>query len=122
LVRLVVADSAFRDDWVHLPHDALVSALARAAVLTSAETNHATNRYCNEPRRARRGTGARRVERRGTGEARAVSGNREAIARLTLPELERLLFATLTGMPVETFNAEVRKWIAEAKDPRWKRP
>jgi hypothetical protein len=41
---------------------------------------------------------------------------------LTLPELERLLFATLTGMPVETFNAEVRKWIAEAKDPRWKRP
>jgi hypothetical protein len=25
-------------------------------------------------------------------------------------------------MPVETFPAEARKWLAEAKDPRWKRP
>ena len=51
-----------------------------------------------------------------------MSGNREAIAKLTLPDLEKIAFATLTGMPVETFNAEVKKWIAEAKDSRWKRP
>ena len=51
-----------------------------------------------------------------------LSGNREAIAKLSLPDLEKLLFATLTGMSVDTFNAEVKKWIAEAKDPRWKRP
>ena len=51
-----------------------------------------------------------------------MSGNREAIAKLPLPELEKILVATLTGMSVETFNAEVKKWIAEAKDPRWKRP
>jgi hypothetical protein len=25
-------------------------------------------------------------------------------------------------MPVETFQAEVKKWLAEAKDPRWKKP
>ena len=25
-------------------------------------------------------------------------------------------------MPVETFQADVKKWLAEAKDPRWKRP
>jgi phosphoglycolate phosphatase-like HAD superfamily hydrolase len=25
-------------------------------------------------------------------------------------------------MSVDTFNAEVKKWLAEAKDPRWKRP
>ena len=50
-----------------------------------------------------------------------LSGNREAIAKLTLPELEKILFATLTGMSVDTFNAEVKKWISEAKDPRWKR-
>ena len=48
-----------------------------------------------------------------------LSGNREAIAKLSLLDLEKILFATLTGMPVETFNAEVKKWLGEAKDPRW---
>ena len=51
-----------------------------------------------------------------------MSGNREAIAKLPENELIKILAATLTGMSVETFNAEVRKWLAEAKDPRWKRP
>jgi hypothetical protein len=30
--------------------------------------------------------------------------------------------ATLTGMSVDEFNGEVKKWIAAARDPRWKRP
>jgi phosphoglycolate phosphatase-like HAD superfamily hydrolase len=51
-----------------------------------------------------------------------MSGNREAIAKLPLQDLEKILAATLTGMSVETFNAEVKKWIEAAKDPRWKRP
>lgn len=51
-----------------------------------------------------------------------LSGNREAIAKLTLPDLEKIIAATFTGMPVDDFNAEVSKWIASAKDPRWKRP
>jgi phosphoglycolate phosphatase-like HAD superfamily hydrolase len=51
-----------------------------------------------------------------------LSGNREAIAKLPLQDLEKILAATLTGMSVETFNAEVKKWIEAAKDPRWKRP
>ena len=51
-----------------------------------------------------------------------LSGNREAMAKLTLPDLEKIIAATFTGMPVEDFNAEVAKWIASAKDPRWKRP
>lgn len=51
-----------------------------------------------------------------------LSGNREAIAKLSLPDLERILVATLTGMPVEEFNAEAKKWLATAKDARWKRP
>jgi phosphoglycolate phosphatase-like HAD superfamily hydrolase len=51
-----------------------------------------------------------------------LSGNREAIAKLSLHDLEEVLVATLTGMPVETFQAEVNKWIATAKHPRWKRP
>jgi phosphoserine phosphatase len=51
-----------------------------------------------------------------------LSGNREAIAKLSLHDLEKILFATLTGMPVEDFEAEAKKWLATAKDPRWKRP
>lgn len=51
-----------------------------------------------------------------------LSGNREAIAKLPMPDLIKILAATLTGIPVETFQADVKKWLAEAKDPRWKRP
>jgi phosphoglycolate phosphatase-like HAD superfamily hydrolase len=51
-----------------------------------------------------------------------MSGNQEAIAKLPLKDLEKILAATLTGMPVETFNAEVRAWLDTARDPRWKRP
>ena len=51
-----------------------------------------------------------------------LSGNREAIAKLSMKDLEKILAATLTGMTVDEFNAEATKWIATAKDPRWKRP
>ncbi|MGB0134572.1 HAD family hydrolase [Dokdonella sp.] len=51
-----------------------------------------------------------------------LSGNRKAIAKLTLPDLEKIIAATFTGMPVDDFNAEVSKWMASARDPRWKRP
>ena len=51
-----------------------------------------------------------------------MSGNREAIAKLTEKDLLRIVAATLTGMSVETFNTEVKKWIAEARDSRWKKP
>src|SRR5499426_2750978 len=51
-----------------------------------------------------------------------LSGNREAIAKLSLPELEKILVATLTGMTTEEFQAEARKWLETAKHPRWNRP
>jgi phosphoglycolate phosphatase-like HAD superfamily hydrolase len=51
-----------------------------------------------------------------------LSGNREAMARLTQADLEKILAATFTGMTVEQFSAEVTKWMAEAKDRRWKWP
>lgn len=51
-----------------------------------------------------------------------MSGNREAIAKLPMKDLEKILAATLTGMSVDEFSAEAKKWLAEAKDPRWKRP
>jgi phosphoglycolate phosphatase-like HAD superfamily hydrolase len=51
-----------------------------------------------------------------------LSGNREAIAKLTMPDLVKILAATLTGMSVDEFRAQVKAWLATARDPRWKRP
>jgi phosphoglycolate phosphatase-like HAD superfamily hydrolase len=50
-----------------------------------------------------------------------LSGNRESIAKLSLHELETILVATLTGMSVDTFEAEANKWLAAARHPRWNR-
>jgi hypothetical protein len=44
------------------------------------------------------------------------------MAKLSLHDLEEILFATLTGMSVDDFEAEAKKWLETAKDPRWKRP
>src|SRR5262249_12984454 len=51
-----------------------------------------------------------------------LSGNPEAVARLSLRELEEILAATMSGMSVEEFNDEARKWLEAAKHPRWNRP
>ena len=51
-----------------------------------------------------------------------LSGDHEAIAKLPMADLEKILAATLSGMTVEQFTAEAKKWIGSAKDPRWKRP
>lgn len=51
-----------------------------------------------------------------------LSGDREAMAKLPMAELEKILAATLTGMTVDDFRAEVERWIVAAKDPRWRRP
>jgi phosphoglycolate phosphatase-like HAD superfamily hydrolase len=51
-----------------------------------------------------------------------LSGNREAMSKLSMDDLVKLAAATLTGMSVEAFNADVKKWIESAVDPRWKRP
>jgi phosphoserine phosphatase len=51
-----------------------------------------------------------------------MSGDREAMARLSLEDLEKILAAALTGMTVEEFRAQATKWLDSARDPRWKRP
>ncbi len=50
-----------------------------------------------------------------------LSGNRQAMAKFTMPDLEKILAATLTGMSVDAFAAEAKTWLDTAKDPRWKR-
>jgi len=51
-----------------------------------------------------------------------LSGDRAAIAKLTLPDLEKILAATFTGRSTDAFDAEASEWLTTAKDPRWKRP
>jgi phosphoserine phosphatase len=50
-----------------------------------------------------------------------MSGDREAMAKLTMPDLEKIAVATLTGMSTDDFQGDVKKWIAEARDGRWKK-
>jgi len=51
-----------------------------------------------------------------------LHGDRAAMEKLTMDDLMKILAATSTGMSVEEFSAEVKKWFAEAKDSRWKKP
>ncbi len=51
-----------------------------------------------------------------------ISGNREAIAKLSMDDLRKILAATLTGMSVDDFQAGVKQWLVAARDPRWKKP
>lgn len=50
-----------------------------------------------------------------------LSGDRAAIARLSMADLEKILAATLSGMTVDQFRDEVAAWITSAKHPRWDR-
>jgi phosphoglycolate phosphatase-like HAD superfamily hydrolase len=50
-----------------------------------------------------------------------LSGNREAIAKLSMQDLEKIVLATLAGMTTDESEADGKKWLASAKDPRWKR-
>jgi phosphoglycolate phosphatase-like HAD superfamily hydrolase len=51
-----------------------------------------------------------------------LSGNPEAIAKLAMKDVEEIMEAALSGMSVEQFDAEVTKWLATARHPRFKRP
>jgi phosphoglycolate phosphatase-like HAD superfamily hydrolase len=51
-----------------------------------------------------------------------LSGDREAIATLSMDDLFKILAATLTGMSVDQFEAEAKEWLTTARDPRWKQP
>ena len=51
-----------------------------------------------------------------------LSGNRGAMAGLSMRDLEKIALATLTGMTTDEFEVEGKNWLAAAKDPRWNRP
>ena len=51
-----------------------------------------------------------------------LTGNFEAIAKLSLDDLLRIMAVTVTGMSVEDFQAEVKTWLDAAKNRRWNWP
>ena len=51
-----------------------------------------------------------------------LSGDREAIAKLSWPDLDKIFAATLSGMTVEEFDAEAKAWLETARHARWNRP
>ena len=51
-----------------------------------------------------------------------LKGDHAAMKKLTEEDLLKQVAATSTGISEESFSADAKKWIAAAKDPRWKRP
>jgi phosphoglycolate phosphatase-like HAD superfamily hydrolase len=50
-----------------------------------------------------------------------LSGDREAIAKLSIRQMFEIVLATQSGMTVEAFHEDVARWLATAKHPRWNR-
>lgn len=50
-----------------------------------------------------------------------LAGDKAAMAKFTMKDLETIMVATHTGMTVEAFQAMVKDWLESAKDPRWHR-
>ena len=48
-----------------------------------------------------------------------LTGNMEAIAKLSNTDLEKIAAATLTGMTEAEFKQQVKDWVSTAKDRRW---
>jgi phosphoglycolate phosphatase-like HAD superfamily hydrolase len=51
-----------------------------------------------------------------------VTGDRDAMAKFTLKDIEIIAMATHTGMTTEAFQTIVKDWMAHAKHPRFDRP
>jgi hypothetical protein len=51
-----------------------------------------------------------------------LSGNREAMAKLSMEAIFEIVLAVQSGMTVEAFHDDVARWLAVARHPRWNRP
>lgn len=50
-----------------------------------------------------------------------LSKDPSALEKLSLEDLEKIAEVTLSGMSIEQFQEDVRKWLDTAKHPRWDR-
>ena len=53
---------------------------------------------------------------------RSLAHDREAMLRFSIQDFEKVVAVTHSGMTVQQFQEIVKKWLAEAKHPRFKRP
>lgn len=51
-----------------------------------------------------------------------LSGAPDPLAKLTMKDVMTVVAATLTGMDIDAFQAQVARWLAHARHPRWDRP
>ena len=51
-----------------------------------------------------------------------IAGDREAMGKFTLQDIESIIAATHAGMTVEAFQKEVKNWLAAAMHPKFERP
>ena len=51
-----------------------------------------------------------------------LAHDREAMLRFSVQDFEKVIALTHSGMTVQQFQEIVKKWLAEAKHPRFKRP
>ena len=51
-----------------------------------------------------------------------LTGDLEAIAKLPMDDLTKIVVPALTGMDVDQFRSEASSWLETARHPRWKRP
>ena len=51
-----------------------------------------------------------------------LTGDKEAMAKFTLEDIEILVMATHTGMTTEAFQSIVKNWMATAEHPRFHQP
>ncbi|HEX2951093.1 MAG TPA: haloacid dehalogenase-like hydrolase, partial [Armatimonadota bacterium] len=51
-----------------------------------------------------------------------LSGDQQAIAKLSNDDIQTIATAVYTGMTVEDFQKTVRDWLATARHPRWNKP
>jgi phosphoserine phosphatase len=51
-----------------------------------------------------------------------LSGDKAAMAKFTMKDLEAIVMATHTGMTVDEFRSVVKEWISTARNKKWDRP
>jgi FMN phosphatase YigB (HAD superfamily) len=51
-----------------------------------------------------------------------IAHDREAMLRFSIQDFEKVVAVTHSGMTIQQFQEIVKKWLAEAKHPRFKRP
>jgi len=51
-----------------------------------------------------------------------LTGDRDALAKLSIQDFELVVAETHTGMTIEEFHTVVKDWLATAKHPHFKRP